>query len=520
MIDEKQIKQWLKEGTITQVQAKKMLADVSKDKSSEKSNNFIAVVAAIGVVLIFIGFAWLIAKNWHQIPNIVKVLILVGSTLAAFVSGVFFRQKNHEGVGRSLITLGALLYILSVFLIAQIYATPSGLQGYAWLLLLCWPVVALTAYFLDSKENLVVSMIAFFPWVVTQYLASVNNGEEGIIFGFVLIFLGAGALLFSLSSLHNSFNHKFTNIYRFWMIFYFLLIFYILSFQSFLPTLSRYSFEGKVFSAFLIFFVIICLLGLVFGAFFAIRKSSRSLKEILGFLGIIVLLFVLVLSTKVGQAGTDLMGTCNVKGCYDFSTESVCASAPASLVCEWKTDQWNPQGYCYQTTCFDFKTEDKCNSTSNNSGCIWRDNSCQQQTWDNTAYEMCSKFNGQKYVCTDNPVCNWQPSGMFFDVLGGLPTSLWLLWILNNFVFIGFIILVLWYGQSIGSTKIVNLGIAAFILEILARYIGFWLDFQGYFAFSVLSISGGLLLILGVWLIPKWRKKLLDKTKLTSNKKG
>src|SRR3990167_5646993 len=67
--------------------------------------------------------------------------------------------------------------------------------------------------------------------------------------------------------------------------------------------------------------------------------------------------------------------------------------------------------------CFDFKTEDKCNSTSNNSGCIWRDNSCQQQTWDNTAYEMCSKFNGQKYVCTDNPVCNWQPSGMFFDVL-------------------------------------------------------------------------------------------------------
>ena len=102
---------------------------------------------------------------------------------------------------------------------------------------------------------------------------------------------------------------------------------------------------------------------------------------------------------------------------------------------------------------------------------------------------------------------------MSFWGRGGLPTSLWLLWILNNFVFIGFIILMIRYGQSIGVPNIVGISIQAFILEILSRYIGFWMDLRGYFAFSVLAILGGLMLIIGAWQIPKWRRRLLENTK-------
>lgn len=396
MVDEKQIKQWLKEGTITSAQSKKMLADSSKIESTDKSNKFIAIVATIGAVLIFIGVAWLIAKNWHQIPNVMKVIILVLATLAAFISGVLSRQHNHEGVGRSLIALGALLYILSVFLIAQIYATPSGLQGYAWLLLLCWPIIMLTAYFLDSKENLVISTITFFPWATIQYMASAPHAEEGMIFGFVLVYLSAGALLYGLSTLHNSIKHRFTNVYRIWTVFYFLLIFYILSFQTFLPVLSNYSFTASAFPIFLVLFIILCFFGFIIGALFATSKRSVSIKEITGFLGVLAVLFILILLTKVGE---------------------------------------------------------------------------------------------------------------------GASTSIWLLWILNNFIFIGFIILMIWYGQRVSSTKIVNLALFAFILEVITRYIGFWADFRGYFAFSVLAILGGLMLIFGAWQIPKWRRKFLEQTK-------
>ena len=128
-------------------------------------------------------------------------------------------------------------------------------------------------------------------------------------------------------------------------------------------------------------------------------------------------------------------------------------------------------------------------------------------------YQICSENNNQKSSCLENKLCNWQPSYSWWGSAGQLPTIYWILWILNNIVFIGFIILIIWYGQKIGSTKIVNLSFNVFILDILSRYIGFWMDFKGYFAFSILAILGGLMLIGGAWLIPKIRKKLLEQTK-------
>jgi len=261
-----QIKQWLKAGTITEEQAKKMQADSSQQQTKDKSSKFISIVATIGAVLIFIGFAWLLAKNWHQIPALIKIIILVGSTIAAFICGVLMRQKDHDNIGRALMILGSLLYILSVFLIAQIYSTSASLQGYAWLLLLCWTIILLVAYFLDSQESLVIGMVVFFQWAYFQYFASVQESvDEMAIFGLILIFLSSGALLFGINALHRYLNHKFANVYRFWTVFYFLLIFYILSFQFTLPALSEYSVNGGIFSFFLVLFILICLFGFIFG---------------------------------------------------------------------------------------------------------------------------------------------------------------------------------------------------------------------------------------------------------------
>lgn len=515
MVDETQIKRWLKDGTINKSQAKKMLADSGKEETESKSNKFVAIAAIIGTVLIFIGFAWLIAKNWHQIPGLIKVIILVGSTLAAFVSGFRLRQRDHDGVGRALITLGALLYVLSLFLISQIYHLATDMQHYAWLLLLAWTVILMTAYFLDSKENLVVAMLTFFPWVVLQYSSLISgagiDSPGGPVFAFILIFLSAGALLFGLGTLHNSLKHRFTNIYRFWTVFYFLLIFYIISFQSFLPVLSEYSFEGKAFPVFLVLFIILCFLGFITGALFAASRKAGSIKEIAGFIGILAIIFLLVLATKAGEGQ---IGTCDPKSCYELKAESDCNAAPDPLVCEWKTDHL--QGYCDQPDCWNYRTEAKCKSANPELDCNWEkfEERCNsKQRPDDNAYRICTEHNNKKESCVDQKLCRWTPSFYFWDMHEGLPTSIWLLWIVNNVAFIGFIVLMLWYGQRVGSTKIVNLSLFAFIIEVITRYIGFWFDFRGYFAFGVLAIIGGLLLIFGAWFIPKWRKKLIKGTK-------
>jgi len=498
------IKKWLDEGTISKKQAEKMLADVRakpqktvekrEDRSEEEpKSRLVAIIAIIGAVLIFVGFAWLIAKNWHQIPDILKVLILVGATLGAFYSGVMFREK-HAGAGRALIALGGLLYILSLFLISQVYHLSTEPQHYAWLLFLSWTVVLATAYFLDSIENLMIAMLAFFPWVVLQYMVSVDNSP---IFGFVAIFFSAGALLYGMNALHFSWEHRFAVVYRYWTVFYLLLMMYVLSFKLTLPMLAEYSFVG--FSFFLWLFIILCLAGFVYGAFSIMGRMPGSSRQIAGFVVILCVMFMLVLATKLGEGK---LGSCYPKSCYEFS-QSDCASAPSPLICTWENNR------CSNLNCNTFVSPDTCASAPAELGCTWVNERCGTTSGRSSIYQVCSPYNNQKAACLENDVCQWRPSTSWIYRSGSYPTSLWLLWIVNNIAFIGFIILVIWYGQQVKSEHIINLALFAFVVDIVSRYIGFWIDLRGYFAFSVLAILGGLMLIFGSIYIPKLRRKLL-----------
>ena len=474
-----------------------------------------SIIAIMGAVLIFVGVAWLIAKNWHQIPDIVKVVILVFSTLLAFVLGVVLKSNNYDGSGRGLIALGALLYVLSLFLISQIYHLANSTQNYSWLLFFAWTIIMLTAYLLHSPENIIISLIVFFNWAILQYFSSISGSDSinngGLVLGISLIFLSAGTLLYGLSVLHNSIKHKFTNIYRFWTVFYFLLIFYTLSFQMVLPILAEYSFEAGMFSIFLILFILTSFLSLIIGLLVASSKRSISIKETGIFIVVMILLFVLILSTKIG-AGQ--MGACYAVQCYNLESASKCNNPPGNLVCKWQSSS-NAKGYCQDINCYSFGNESACNSAPAKLKCEWNNNYCNQKTIlvegfrDN---EKCLNYQNQKTNCLEQKECDWRPGSSSLYNSRGLPTGLWLLWMVVNFIFIGFIVLVLGYGQEVGSSKIINLGILFFVVEIVTRYIGFWFDFRGYVAFGILAILGGIMLILGAWLIPKWRRGLLENT--------
>ncbi|MFH1802354.1 MAG: DUF2157 domain-containing protein [archaeon] len=524
---------------------------------NNRGSIFVNLVAIIGAVLIFVGIAWLIAKNWHQIPNFLKITILIIATAASFISGVLVRAKEHEGAGRALIVLGALLYFLSIFLISQMYHLATTLQHYAWLFFLGWVLILVSSYLLKSPENLVISMILFFPWLILQYISSVMHasitGENGMIIAFVLLFLSTGIILFSSSIFHKSINHKFTNIYRFWTAFYFLLIFYIISFQSLLPLLSEYSFQGGALTIFWIFFVVLAVLCFIFAILFAASRNSISYKEILIFIGVVLLIFILILSTKIGAG---LVGQCTPVTCYNynnaidcnsapssllcgwsemeggtrngycrqincdsFETELTCNTAPEKLDCTWKADNISQTGYCTRAYCYQYDSETACASAPSNLDCSWSNNRCNQNSSLNdplnplNTYQICNEFTNNKADCSEQELCAWN-AGPYYGIFGlgrgQLPTQIWILWILINFLFIGFIILVLAYAQMTGSRKMINLGLIFFILEIISRYIGFWLNFRGYLAFSILAILGGIILILGSIYIPKWRKRLIN----------
>jgi len=200
MANGKQIQEWLESGTITQEQAQKMLVDVEHKGKEDKSNKVIVVISTIGSFLLGIGAILFVASNWLEIPNMIKVLILLGSAFVAYYLGYLFKynKKNLPKVGASLFFLGALLFGASVFLIAQIYHINASAHS----LLLIWIIGVLPlVYVFKSEAIAALSSMLFFIWVALLISKSAYLGESVFIL-LPVIYLSAGVLLFSVGGLH------------------------------------------------------------------------------------------------------------------------------------------------------------------------------------------------------------------------------------------------------------------------------------------------------------------------------
>ncbi|MBW2976755.1 hypothetical protein KY347_04895 [Candidatus Woesearchaeota archaeon] len=95
-----------------------------------------------------------------------------------------------------------------------------------------------------------------------------------------------------------------------------------------------------------------------------------------------------------------------------------------------------------------------------------------------------------------------------------ISTKIWLFWIIDNIVFLGVILWIIFYGTWQKLPSAVNLGIFFFALDIITRYIGFIMDFWGYTSLSVIFITGGILLLFGGYFIEKFRRKLIAQTQV------
>jgi len=258
--------------------------------------SFGAVVATIGSILIALGIAWLIALNWAAMPSALKVLILVLATAGAYTAGVLFRTHDYEKIGGSLLVLGALLYTLSIFLIAQTFNLATSLQANAFLLLLAWIGILFAAYIFDSSSSLIIALAEFLVWISLQYFSFVELFRGDFSVGILaIIYLVVGIGLYGLTQIHKSRDHEFSSVYRYWTAFYVLLLTYILSFQSLLPMLWPKGFELT--ANVLFFLIIISLIAIVLaivGIFMSVSKNKLTGKEVIGFIGLVFLYILLI----------------------------------------------------------------------------------------------------------------------------------------------------------------------------------------------------------------------------------
>jgi uncharacterized membrane protein len=288
MVNKEQIDLWVKDGTVTQDQANKMLADSADYKKEQNSNKLIVSISTIGALFLGIGAILFVASNWQAIPSAVKVLILVGSTFSAYFAGYVFQyqKQNLPKVGASLIFLGALLFGASVFLIAQIY----NINANSHILMLIWLAGVLPlVYAFQSSAIAELSAFLFYAWIgLFMFRGMEVYQAQGDFFKLPVLYLSSGVLLFGIGQLHY-FSEKLktvARIYRLTGIKIAVVSLFFLTFRLFSGNYGDGSFfspesleNSGQFTIGLVIFSVLALLLAVAGALFNPSKSKTNILE-------------------------------------------------------------------------------------------------------------------------------------------------------------------------------------------------------------------------------------------------
>lgn len=305
-ISKNQINQWLREGTITQDQAQKMLADSAEYRKEQSSNILIVALSTIGSIFLGLGAIIFIASNWEVIPKMVKVLMLVVSTFGTYGAGYYFKyqKQNFPIVGESLIFLGALLFGATVFLIAQIY----NINANSHVLVLIWLLGILPfIYGFSSSKIAGLAALLFYIWIGLYVYNGLNDIIKDKDFLMLpVLYLVSGVLMFGIGAMHYlSENLKsVARVYRLAGIKIVMISLFLLTFELFSGSHPFHS-SLATSSQFTIGFVMFAILAIVLGVIALIFNPSKSSTNVLenlvalGLTGVSLLFFFFPATTNI-----------------------------------------------------------------------------------------------------------------------------------------------------------------------------------------------------------------------------
>ncbi|MFN2115257.1 MAG: DUF2157 domain-containing protein [Anaerolineae bacterium] len=209
-----EIRRWRASGMITEQQSREILAQYAPQRESALQidpvpvdevaeehtgpGRLIAVVSALGAILLGFGAILFFAANWETLPPWSKVALIWTAIGAAFGAGYYLRYRpgNYPRVGNSLILLGALFYGAGIFLTMQIFNmnadNPVGV--------LLWTIGVLPlAYTLAHRGLLGLGLLTFLLWLGW---VMADGSSDGSLVDFLAIYLAAGLAYVALGYQH------------------------------------------------------------------------------------------------------------------------------------------------------------------------------------------------------------------------------------------------------------------------------------------------------------------------------
>lgn len=180
---------WVDDGLLSTEQAQAILARYGTELGAERQGlmgYYTLLVLAAG--LVGLGAILLVGSNWHDISRTVRLVGLLGLTVAANGAGILRIHRDEDGPATFWLVLGAFLYGASIFLIGQMYHLgehfPEGI--------LLWAVGILPmAWVARSHALMLLHALVAGVWLCVEFSA----GQDPWIY----LPLAAAQLVFALS---------------------------------------------------------------------------------------------------------------------------------------------------------------------------------------------------------------------------------------------------------------------------------------------------------------------------------
>lgn len=126
---------WVREGLISEPQAVAICRRYGIENMAEGRSAGYFVLMGLGYLFIGLAVITLLSANWDEIPRAVRMLGLIGLTLATNLIGLYKYRRGERSAAVGAFFLGGLFYGASIMLIAQIYHIgehfPDGILWWA-----------------------------------------------------------------------------------------------------------------------------------------------------------------------------------------------------------------------------------------------------------------------------------------------------------------------------------------------------------------------------------------------------
>lgn len=151
---------WTKQGIITDEQYRRILDLYPEQKRAA------GLIPILGSILVGLGILSFVAANWQDIPQLVRLALMMLIMTGLYASGWLLDKKEHDKLGIALISLGLISFGASIVLIGQMF----HLVAYNAASFTIWSVAGLfTAFLFRSRYLYILSLLIC---TLTQWYSS------------------------------------------------------------------------------------------------------------------------------------------------------------------------------------------------------------------------------------------------------------------------------------------------------------------------------------------------------------